>query len=117
MPRKPGGQPGNTNALQHGFYSRKFHRIDLDDLDAGFVDNTIDEIVMLRVCFRKLFGLINDSKAGLEPITYSVVSMASACAKLGHLLRLQKLSGNKGDTFDTLHKALKEIVDELHISI
>ena len=29
--RRPGGQPGNTNALKHGFYASKFKPHQLDD--------------------------------------------------------------------------------------
>jgi hypothetical protein len=42
----------------------------------------------------------------------------SACfARLAGLLRTQKMLGGEGDTFDTLHRALKEIIDERHISV
>lgn len=31
--RKRGGQLGNLNALKHGFYSRQFKGMELDDLE------------------------------------------------------------------------------------
>ena len=32
--RKRGAQPGNTNALKHGFYARAYRSGELNDLDA-----------------------------------------------------------------------------------
>ena len=43
--RAHGGQPGNSNALKHGFYARS---IDLSDLDAVRA-NLVDEITAARV--------------------------------------------------------------------
>jgi hypothetical protein len=35
--RKRGGQPGNGNALRHGFYSRRFTRQEVEDLENVFI--------------------------------------------------------------------------------
>jgi hypothetical protein len=55
--RRPGGQPGNRNALKHGFYSKLFKPGELDDLNAVLADGLTDEIAMLRVVVRRLFAL------------------------------------------------------------
>jgi hypothetical protein len=44
-----GGQPGNTNALKHGFYSRRFRDIEFSDLDVITVADLQNEIAMMRV--------------------------------------------------------------------
>ena len=52
--RRVGAPPGNTNALKHGFYSRRFQALDIQDLAA--VNATIDdEINALRVAARRVF--------------------------------------------------------------
>jgi hypothetical protein len=117
MPRKPGGQPGNTNALRHGFYSRKFRKLEIDDLDTALIDGLTDEITCARICYRRLFEIINDSDTNLETMTTSVTALSACFARLAGLLRTQKMLGGEGDTFDTLHRALKEIIDERHISV
>ena len=52
--RKRGGQPGNLNALKHGFYSRLFREPEIADLDtlamleSVGVDDLRGEVVMMR---------------------------------------------------------------------
>jgi hypothetical protein len=53
--RHPGAQPGNTNALRHGFYSRRFCRAEKDDLQRNLLNNLDDEIALLRVAIRRVF--------------------------------------------------------------
>ncbi len=33
--KRRGGQPGNVNAVKHGFYSRRFHEIEAADQEAA----------------------------------------------------------------------------------
>jgi hypothetical protein len=51
--RKRGGQPGNRNALKHGFYARSFDLDIIKDLDihSPHVD---DEIHLLRLFMRRI---------------------------------------------------------------
>jgi len=46
--RKGGGQPGNTNALKHGFYSRRFCDLELGDFESSLGDDLQSEVAMLR---------------------------------------------------------------------
>jgi len=43
-PRQHGAQPGNSNALKHGYYSRQFKKGDLTDLDQASQVSFLDEI-------------------------------------------------------------------------
>ena len=45
--RKRGGQPCNTNALKHGFYSHRFNNLELADLGTALSDGLTDEIALL----------------------------------------------------------------------
>ena len=60
--RKRGGQPGNTNAVKHGFYTKNFSLAER----RGLVDtNEIvlgDEIALLRVLIRRFADQILSSR-------------------------------------------------------
>ena len=55
--RKRGAQPGNINALRHGFYSRSLRKLELDDLDLILPDETDSEIALLRTVIRRVMEL------------------------------------------------------------
>jgi hypothetical protein len=55
--RKRGGQPGNTNAVSHGFYARRLPETELDGLDQTGVSSLKDEIDVMRVFSRKVAEL------------------------------------------------------------
>ena len=59
--RKRGAQLGNLNALQHGFYSRRFREEEIADLES-LSEGLQDEAAMLRVLIRRVF----DALANLE---------------------------------------------------
>jgi hypothetical protein len=45
MPKRSrGAQPGNTNALKHGFYSKRFSQLELTDLETALGDGLGDEV-------------------------------------------------------------------------
>jgi hypothetical protein len=47
--RQRGGQPGNLNALKHGFYSKTFKKIETEDLESMGGEGLEDEIEMMRI--------------------------------------------------------------------
>lgn len=53
--RKPGAQPGNKNALRHGFYSKRFTAEEQTRLDAQSPTDVQAEIALLRVCIDRLY--------------------------------------------------------------
>jgi hypothetical protein len=60
--RKRGGQPGNTNALKHGFYTKNFSLAERRGLQA--VEGVVlgDEIALLRVLIRRFAEQIQGSQ-------------------------------------------------------
>ncbi len=53
--RKRGAQPGNTNALKHGFYSKALKEAEKIELEAARdLDGLDDEIALLRVKIKSL---------------------------------------------------------------
>ena len=114
--RKRGGQPGNLNAIKHGFYSRRFSDLERLDLDALLQDGLDSEIAMLRVATRRVFDLSQgvedlDTASGL----LGVLSMASA--RLASLLRVQALLGDKqsDQTLSAISQALTEVMQEMKL--
>ncbi len=54
-----GGQPGNNNALKHGFYSQTFTQSEIERLDTQVAGEFTDEEALLRT---QLFSLAQDLK-------------------------------------------------------
>ena len=109
-PRKAGAPPGNTNALKHGFYSRRFKRIDLTDLENHSFSGLQDEITMLRVYTRRVIEL----STGLDnlPDAVSLLRVLSmAMISLSRLMRTQHLLG--GDRGDEISLALDQALEQL----
>ncbi|RPI23015.1 MAG: hypothetical protein EHM70_23070 [Chloroflexota bacterium] len=114
--RKRGGQPGNANALKHGFYSRRFKSGEVQDLETANPNGLKDEIAMLRVATRRVMDLAD----GLDTLDEAIVvlrALGLAASRLAGLLKTQKaLSGPAGDGANqAISDALGEIARELGI--
>ena len=60
--RHRGGQPGNLNALKHGFYSKTFRKIETEDLECMGGEGLEDEIEMMRIMTRRFLELAQKAK-------------------------------------------------------
>lgn len=112
--RKRGGQPGNTNALRHGFYCRKFRQIDLDDLDR-IAQGLEGEIAALRVAARRLVDAVAEHGDDLdvEVLGALVNRMGTAFMQVANLMQAHaRLTGGKGPLEATLMQALSEIQEK-----
>ena len=96
--RRPGAPLGNTNALKHGFYSRRFRSTDLNDLDTHNFSGLQDEITMLRVFIR---GVVERSAEveSLDESIYLLRALSLATIGLTRLIRTQQLFGTPRDDF------------------
>jgi len=113
-PRTRGAQPGNTNALKHGFYSRRFRNIETDDLDVALLDGLQDEIALIRVVIRRVFERSSEEELDLDQLTRSLATLGRAASQLANLLRTQKvISGGDESIFSSaLREALSQVHDE-----
>ena len=109
-PRKVGAPPGNTNALKHGFYSRRFKRIDLTDLENHSFSGLQDEITMLRVYIRRVIELSNDIDNLPEAVGF-LRAISLAAISLTRLLKTQLLLG--GNESDEIAAVLSQALDQL----
>jgi len=105
--RKPGGQPGNANALRHGFYSKSFTEAELLNLESGIKGEFTDEIEVARTNAERLANLLKDYKN--MDIT-EVVSLSNALNN--YLDRIQSLSRAQRYMYrnqTTIEQALAEL--------
>jgi len=109
--RKRGGQPGNTNALKHGIYSRFYRAIDLVDLEPLLAIGLEEEIAMLRVLIRRSMAQ-NEDRQDPDSFLEVVKALSTAFGRLGGLVRVQKFITGTGDDKEDILQALAEFADE-----
>jgi hypothetical protein len=112
--RKRGAQAGNTNALKHGFYSRYFRSIDIQDL-ATLELKLEDEIAAARLAGRRMLELCDE----MTDPQQSLRALAAFSLHLTHVASLIRthavLTGNNSDTATTITNAIEDIARELKI--
>jgi hypothetical protein len=109
--RKRGAQPGNTNALKHGFYAK--HQRSGEVLDLAGVEGLQDEIGMYRILLRRLFEYADQPEMTLEGWMDILESAGLGFTRLSGLIRVQKLLGSGGgDMAEALSEALKEVTSK-----
>jgi hypothetical protein len=105
--RKPGAQPGNGNALRHGFYAKSFTEAEMRRLDKDIEGEFIDEIALARTNASRLAELLKDYK------NMSLADFVSASNALNNYLdRIQSLSRAQRFMYrnqTTLEQALEEL--------
>ena len=109
--RKRGAQPGNLNALRHGFYSPRFNSHELTDLDSFPKRSLEGEIAMLRVIMRRTFELT----AGIddEQDTVQVLgALGVAALRVARLVQAQSALGNGELVSGELSLALNDVMQE-----
>ncbi|MBP8857024.1 MAG: hypothetical protein KBG60_03340 [Anaerolineaceae bacterium] len=87
--RKRGGQPGNLNALKHGFYAGGMTRDEVKGL-ARIGEGLMDEINLLRVIIRRVAELANQVEQK-EELLGLLDTLGSAGVRLGSMLRTQRV--------------------------
>ena len=114
--KKRGGQPGNTNALKHGFYAKNFSLAERRGLQA--VEGVIlgDEIGLLRVLIRRFAEQMQASQGvALNESAVHLAVVSEAMLRLASLLRTDHMLG--GAESSTLIRqfnlAIQEFAEEL----
>ena len=108
-----GAPAGNTNALKHGFYARKFRPAEAKDLDGYTFDGVKEEILVLRVIIRRTLELAQSTEDRAEVIALlRVVSLAVIA--LTRLVRTELLlnPAERGLYEKALQQALAEVTAE-----
>lgn len=106
--RRRGGQPGNLNALKHGFYSRLYRSLETQDLGKLDASGLEQEIVLLRVLMRRTLELAEDGEE-LERGVKLLAALGLASARLAGLLRTQAgLGESNRNALEAIRAALAE---------
>lgn len=117
--RRPGAQPGNTNALRHGFYSARFTTADNKSLDKAELDLQA-EINLVRISLLRL-----SEELSFEPIMRTdnngaqfrdahyieqLNSMVAMTTNIATLLRSDfLLKGKESESRTEILRALEEL--------
>jgi len=110
--KKRGAQPGNLNALSHGFYARAFQPDEVTDLDTLLATGLNDEITMLRVVTRRVLALAQESD-DLDKTMNALGALGMASTRLAGLLKTQRLLGNaSNDTTAAIAAAIGAVMQE-----
>lgn len=113
--RSPGAPRGNHNALKHGFYSREFKKLELQDLEA--LNASLEsEIAALRVYLRRMLEAGSDSDdASKKPRPIDILNgLGLAAMRIASLMRVNAILTGRGSSADeTLQQALESIRQEM----
>ena len=109
-PRKRGAQPGNTNALRHGFYSRYFREQELADLDAFDTKAFESEIAMLRTSTRRVLAL-GDGIDDLDKAMTLLRTLGEAAQRVANMIYKSYLVAGNQDS--NLAQALSNALDNI----
>ena len=111
--RSSGGQPGNTNALKHGLYSRRFRSVELAALESMTPLGLQDEISLIRVVMRRVFELACSEPLDLLGWSKTLAALGRAASQIASLLRAQAaVAGQNSEVAAALSQALAEVLRE-----
>jgi hypothetical protein len=113
--RHRGGQPGNINALKHGFYTRRFNQSDLAGVESTDYNGLMDEIAIIRLYTRRLIEL-DDQSDDISQVANILRILCLASITITRLVKTSQflqLHGN--DEATDLHKALQHLTSVLNL--
>ena len=108
--RKRGGQPGNLNALKHGFYSKHFQKNELADLEE--IGDLQEEIQMMRVVIRRVLEAARGCK-DIGELSNLLNTLGLASTRVAGLMKTRKFLGGNGDnTLEVISEAVEDMLKE-----
>jgi hypothetical protein len=116
-PRRRGGQLGNTNALKHGFYTRRIHRRDLSGVEDTSIKGLAEEIALIRIFTRKLIESSADT-ADLYEIAGILRAVCLASSTITRIIKAQAFLVNDPSGFyQEVDEALRQVRLEMGLDI
>ena len=111
-----GGQPGNLNALKHGYYSRY---MDLDPHDNRNCINTdvtlYREIGLLRTLVKRSIDRISDNIDGDGWIN-EYLFISQLALRVGQLVTMQSKIQFRGEAISPIKEIIQQAAEELGIN-
>ena len=122
--KKPGAQPGNKNALKHGFYGKQFKAEEKKRLDESDNTDITSEIQLLRVCIDRLTNELDlDSYWTTDELgnqtrddhyLKQLNTLSQMAQSLSTLTRTYYLTRGRGGT---LEQGIMEALEELRLEL
>ena len=115
--KRRGGQPGNTNAVKHGLYSRRFDPEEVSALSA-MQDGVKDEIDACRVTLGRILEYLNGldtSKMKAEDYAAVVSLVSKNAATVGRLMQIDKALNDSANV--GIHAQLLAALEEVNASL
>jgi hypothetical protein len=109
--RRPGGQPGNTNAIKHGFYSPRIRQNQSGHPHRVKYTGVRDEIDLLRMSIRRVVDWGEDIQSLPDALTFLRI-LALASISLSRLVRAQQVIADS-DYELAIGRAVSDISEEL----
>jgi hypothetical protein len=113
--RRPGAQPGNSNALKHGFYTRRFKKHDLSGVENINIKGLAEEIALIRIFTRRLIEAC-DPSADVYDLAGILRAICLASDTITRIIRVQYLLGNSSNELSaSIDEAIRQIGVEFGI--
>lgn len=110
--KKGGGQPGNTNALKHGLYAKRFTKAERAGLRHMVPGDLEAEIYMLRAVTDRILAQIETATEDAEAYAKLINSLTAAVTTLNTTMRTHAiLAGTYTPLDDALTQALADLDD------
>lgn len=114
--RKPGGQPGNTNALKHGLFAGpNFHPTKITDITIDATPDLTAEIILMRTMMQRVINTAkaNEDEASMSELCQTLNTLGIATVRTATLMRTQEaLRHRAADMATLICEAIHDIEEE-----
>ena len=97
--RRRGGQPGNFNALKHGFYTRRINQRDLSGVEETSLKGLAEEIALIRIFTRRLVESALPT-TDLYELAGILRTLCLASSTITRIIKAQAFLANDPNTFN-----------------
>jgi hypothetical protein len=112
-PRRRGAPKGNSNALKHGFYTRRLKKSHLTGVESTDVSGLIEEIALIRVFTRRLVESCEPEADSYE-LSDILRILCLASSTITRVIKTQYiLSATGAGLDDEIAEAIRQINTEL----
>ncbi len=112
-PRHRGAPPGNTNALKHGFYTRRFKKRDLTGIEQTSIKGLAEEIALIRIFTRRLVESC-DPTADMYELAGILRAICLASTSITRIIRAHSfLASDNSEWSLAVDEAIRQLLIEL----
>lgn len=112
--RKQGAQPGNKNALKHGFYQARYSNEEIKTLDAQDSYSIESELALIRVYISRISKLVPGTKEISEDDLKAINTLTLMTQAVSTLVRTYYLTRGKGGQIE---QGIMEALEELRMEM